>query len=832
MRIFTLFSKLLLGCAALAGAAEMPIREIAIVHLSHTDFGFTDHPAVFADLQRRYLDIALDAALATRTAPPGERFVWTAESMAVFDDWWKSAAPLRRNQMIEAIRAGQIDVAALPLNNTPFLNREEWDQMLHWIPGELWTRLRPRVAVQNDVNGFPRAGVVRLLDRGVTRLSMGLNADSGGPPFPQPAAFWWKMPDGRRMFVWLGESYPAGYGYFEPGEWRRGPVPRASDTAYHPPRPGEVLPPDEPSVRAAHARCRKRLQRMVRAGYPHNFLIVSMTNQWRMDNDPPLPSLPRFVSAWNRLGLQPVLRLMTTTGALEKMEREAGATVPEYSGEWTDWWANGTASGPREVSASRMAKRRLRAAASPVFGPLPDAARSRAEEMWKNLALFDEHTWGSSNSLALPGDLDVAGQYNEKSRLAYRPLARAEWLLSQRVRTLLGARGAGLYAVNPTAAPVSGWASLNVTALRDNYKSVEDPSTGARAPIEFDRGLQAFVRPKAPEDLSPENPSSVFPNHAPRRVAKIWIEALPPNSVRALRLSTAETSAATAETAPEVKLDAGGWPISVAWKGMSKPLFLPGTGDFLAVTTRAFAPRWALKDLGQMRDAVKRDAARTTSLEETRASAAAATEIVETTHTMVYRQQIRHPRLRYGARILEIWKHTPRARLTLRLDRLSSLDPEAWFVDFPLPVAGAMPRVSSGGMPFTPYTEQLPNTCQDYFAIDGWVQYETAHGSWTWVSRDAPLVTFGEHNVLARRTTAPPEAHRVLAMLYNNIWYTNFLASTEGMLEFQFDLAWSAKPVPPERVEAFADALTTDPLVYISPGVPDEPLYIQRLFQP
>ncbi len=41
----------------------MPIREIAIVHLSHTDFGFTDHPAVFADLQRRYLDIALDAAL-------------------------------------------------------------------------------------------------------------------------------------------------------------------------------------------------------------------------------------------------------------------------------------------------------------------------------------------------------------------------------------------------------------------------------------------------------------------------------------------------------------------------------------------------------------------------------------------------------------------------------------------------------------------------------------------------------------------------------------------------------------------------------------------------
>jgi hypothetical protein len=830
MRTTRLLLLALIGSAAVA--ADSPIREVAIVHLSHTDFGFTDHPAVFADLQRRYLDIALDAALATRNAPPGERFVWTAETMAVFHDWWKAAPEARRKELINMIRAGQVDIAALPLNNTPFLNREEWDQMLHWIPGDLWTRLKPRVAVQNDVNGIPRAGVMRLLDRGVTRLSMGLNADSGGPPFPQPTAFWWKMPDGRRMFVWLGESYPAGYGYFEPGEWRRGPVPRASDNAYRPPRPGEVLPSDEASVRAAHARCTKRLEHLLRAGYPHKFLIISMTNQWRMDNDPPLPSLPRFVSTWNRLGLKPALRLMTTADALEKMERVVGANIAEYTGEWTDWWANGTASGPREVAASRLAKRRLRAAESPVFGPMSATARAAVEPVWKDLALFDEHTWGSSNSVATPGDLDVTGQYNEKSRLAYRPMAQSEWLLSQRMRTLLIPRGEGIYVVNPSAAPISGWASFNVTALRDDYKSVEDPSTRKRAPIEYDRGLQAFVRPKSPDELSSENPSSVFPNNAPRRVAKVWVEALPAHSVRALRLSTAEAAPAATPVQPDVKLDANGWPVSVVWKGMTKPLFLPGTGDFLAVSTKAFAPRWALKDLGQTRDQAKRDAARASTLQETRANPATAVEVTETSHTIVYRQQLQHPRLRYGARILEIWRDVPRARLTLRLDRISSLDPEVWFADFRLPVAGAMPRVSSGGMPFAPYTEQLPNTCKDYFAIDGWVQYETADGTWIWTSRDAPLITFGEHNVLARRTNAPHDTHRVLAMLYNSVWYTNFLASTEGMLEYQFDLAWSAKPVPPSGVEAFADALTIEPLVHINPAVPDEPLYLERLFKP
>ncbi|MEN6605423.1 MAG: hypothetical protein ABFD86_23680, partial [Bryobacteraceae bacterium] len=107
MRTTRLLSLALIGCAAVA--AEAPIREIAIVHLSHTDFGFTDHPAVFAELQRRYLDVALDAALATQTAPSGERFVWTAETMAVFHDWWKTAPDARRKQMIDMIRAGQID---------------------------------------------------------------------------------------------------------------------------------------------------------------------------------------------------------------------------------------------------------------------------------------------------------------------------------------------------------------------------------------------------------------------------------------------------------------------------------------------------------------------------------------------------------------------------------------------------------------------------------------------------------------------------------------------------------------------------------------------------
>ena len=55
---------------------------------------------------------------------------------------------------------------------------------------------------------------------------------------------------------------------------------------------------------------------------------------------------------------------------MERMEKEAGPAAPEYEGEWTDWWANGTACAPREVAASRAAKRFLAAAAEHRLGRL------------------------------------------------------------------------------------------------------------------------------------------------------------------------------------------------------------------------------------------------------------------------------------------------------------------------------------------------------------------------------------------------------------------------------------------------------------------------------
>ena len=109
--------------------------------------------------------------------------------------------------------------------------------------------------------------------------------------------------------------------------------------------------------------------------------------------------------------------------------------------------------------------------------------------------------------------------------------------------------------------------------------------------------------------------------------------------------------------------------------------------------------------------------------------------------------------------MLELWKCEPRARITVSIDRLSSNAPEVLFLSFELPNALPLPVFSSGGVPYTPYRDQLSGIRRDYFAIDGWAHYGAAEGGWLWITRDAPLVAIGGPLVVERppvRAGGPP----------------------------------------------------------------------------
>jgi len=559
-----------------------------------------------------------------------------------------------------------------------------------------------------------------------------------------------------------------------------------------------------------------QLRKLEAGGYPYSRVITSIANAWRWDNDPPLPALADFVAAWNRLGLEPALRLTTVTAAVRELENEIGGEVPTHEGEWTDWWADGAASTPRALAASRLAKRAVAAALSPAFGPFPPDGRRALGEILRELVVFEEHTWGSSDSLPLPDALDTHGQLAEKALYAYRAMARAELLLGRRQQAALASRPEGVHVTNAAPLPISGWARFPVRAARRSFASLREATTGRPVAVSIAKELDRLAPSQAPAPIGASWESDV---------ARVWVE-LPAGGTVHLEYDDQTVEAPDLAERPEVTLDDLGWPVAALWPEMAEPLFLEGTGAFLAI--QAAAGRDVLGKLaGGQGSAEERERQRREILREVTAAPESA-RAVDTGHTLVYTQALWHPRLRRAERRLEVWKREPRARLLLRIDRVPSVDPEVLYADFRLP-AEDLPTLSNGGVPFLPFRGQLGESCRDHFSIDGWALFRGAHGDWLWASRDAPLVAVGGPNFLARLQDAPEGPGRILAMLFNNTWDTNFAAEENGTLEFQFDLAWRPRIDDPA---ALAEALASHPLVLLTPAAAPDPLVQKHLLRP
>ena len=123
----------------------------------------------------------------------------------------------------------------------------------------------------------------------------------------------------------------------------------------------------------------------------------------------------------------------------------------------------------------------------------------------------------------------------------------------------------------------------------------------------------------------------------------------------------------------------------------------------------------------------------------------------------------------------------------------------------------------------------MRGSCRDYFAIDGWAHYRSTDGDWLWVTRDAPLVALGGPHVVERHQQEPGAPHRILAMVFDNCWHTNFVADSHGTMEFQFDLAWRPGL---ERPADLAEALAGDFVVAANGTVHEEPALLEHLYRP
>lgn len=389
------------------------IKEIWCMPHSHLDVGYTHPQPMLLELQKDYLDQALELIEKTQDYPEETQFRWTVEGNYVLRKWLETASPEKEAKLKKYIQDGHLCVTALPMHTTPGVDARELVSILSELKG-LEERLETRinVAISHDVDGQPWTLGQLLLDSGVDFYLTGINIHYGGLPFQRPYFFQWETSDGRKLPTFLGEHYSlfSQYGY----TWE-------NDTKHM----------DEGLTE--HAKW------LEERGYQKDFMFLSATNPpQQYDNNPPDWNLPDLIQRYNDEGHAYKIRIVTAQMLRDRLYQElqdANVEVPVHGGDWTDYWNFGCASTARETRVSRLAKGALNTAEMLESFDLKedlhyDSVKEKCQEM---IMLYDEHTWGAAQSIDEPDSPESISQLVHKWQMAYHAADLAGYLAGVRM---------------------------------------------------------------------------------------------------------------------------------------------------------------------------------------------------------------------------------------------------------------------------------------------------------------------------------------------------------------------------------------------------------------
>ena len=389
-----------------------PPRRWTLYWLSsnHTDVGYTD-------LQERCLEVHrknLDAALARLATHPD--YHWSAECALQVLSYVENRSPAAGDALVQAIRDGKVGFGAVFANLlTGILDHETFARVI-W-PAGLFARERGLgylSAQITDVPGQTLTFPTVLAASGVRYLASGPNPERAVPLLPEaeatrykllgewtpyPQLYWWEGPDGSRVLHWRAYHYGDAlrFGFDVSAETM---ARRLSDWLLTNP----VL---------------------VSPGYPYDVALLYGA-QW--DNALMDERLVENLEEFRRRYAFPRIVAGRAEDFFRDVERRFGAKLPVRRGDSGLYWEDGAASTAVELARYRAAQLAARAIellalwdAKTEAADAEGAARirRRADErrqIWRDLLLFGEHTWGAAESVSEPEGRQTVAQWEYKRR--------------------------------------------------------------------------------------------------------------------------------------------------------------------------------------------------------------------------------------------------------------------------------------------------------------------------------------------------------------------------------------------------------------------------------
>ena len=699
---------------------------VYIVPTVHTDIGYTDLQDKVAALH------ASNTMQALALVNEHPSFNWDFETYWQLDCFLR-AHPEKAEETFRRLREGRMGLSALFGNMLTGLCSHE-------------ALNRATLASRNLANkgGFELASVILddvpsaigslptiLANSGIRYFIEGVNTDRA-PHATQGLKnpFYWEGPDGSRVLSHIAPGYAMAGGVI-------GSIEQA----------GEQLP--------------RLLAGYDRADYPYDAVLI---NGAFSDNQGVAPWLAEVVEKWNAQWEYPKLILGRPADFFRYIEQNFAARIPVVKGDFGAWWEDGAASSAHETVLCRRAEERavtaemLHSLAAVLDGkPYP---KCEFDELWRNILLYDEHTWGAAGSISAPTSEQTVEQWRVKSSFALQADTASRELLTagmSKLATMVPA--ADLLVFNPVS-----WSRTDVVTT-DQAAAVQDVKTKRKIPCQaLPEGGSCFV-------------ATELPSVGYRSYRKLFETETRANAVT-LAEGQMENEFYRVTVCP-----ATGGLRSILDKETGCELVDPESvyrlGELIYVTggEGSHAISSNLKGLPPPKFSYHRQK----PVRVTQSNGPVFGELASEATAEKF------PKITLRVRL---YKGLKRIDLRCELDKEETRAKESVYIAFPFAF-----ETAAGGLWLEypdaitePLKDQHSSACRDWYAVQRWLAASDGKATAVLSPLDSPLVTLGGLTASTwPRQLSLKRAH-VFAYVMNNYWHTNYKATQGGREVFRFSL--------------------------------------------
>jgi hypothetical protein len=819
-----------------ASGAERAIAEIAVepqrkwsihlIHHSHFDIGYTDIQPTVLEHQLRYLDAVLDLIAESDDWPEDAKFRWNVEVTYPLREWLQNRPKAAREEFFRRVKEGRIEIHALPFSmHTEAYSIDELAWGLNFAD-----RLRDEAgieivsAIQSDVPGAAIGLLNLLTTSGIRYFNVAHNYAGRSIPFRLDGQkltrpFYWQSANGKRLLVWHTDT-PHGVAYMDGAllrlnqseELARKSLPDYLLALATRPYPygksafgWNGFPADLP---------------LTKQTYPHDVLHFRIQNALA-DNSAPSLTIAETVRDWNESWAFPKIRLSTNRAFFTEIEAKAGDKLDTFTGDWTDWWADGIGSGARPLGLNRIAQgtiktaRTLHALADLITDDRSATAEQEIDRTYEELALFDEHTWGSANPWEDELEKQNSGalQWARKSGFAYRASDRADVLLNAGLNRFAGALTpqadaiATVVVFNPSAWERTDLARVflpNERVPRDQSFSVIEVASG--------RVVSYTAEPQP------------HPNYRAKGQWLTIAATVPPVGYATYAIVPGEAPASQSFLGDPYTLETAHYRVTVdPREGFIASIADLDSGRELVDADAPLGFNEYIYDRYTSGTKVNHLSGRIEAVDDallgSRSTAKFASVVARTSDPIAERLTLRLDA--EGTNGLETTISLPRdvKRIDLanRLFKIATLDKESVYFAFPFAVDDPDPEYEITGDVTSRDAPHVPGSVRHMVAIRHWAALKDGKGSVAWGTLEAPLIQIGEIVLPYAPFPSSLPADRVkpstiYSWALNNIWDTNFPVEQGGEMLFRYAVKSDAEPGVARRLGMDTGASLSQPL--------------------